>query len=148
MDLSRDQRVGAAWVCLAMVLAAAAPDSAAGADQPGVSVELNKLEQVEGACRSFLVVDNATSVALESLTLDLVVFDVEGVIAQRLAVDLAPVEAGGLSVKAFDMSGIDCADVGRMLMNGVLSCAGGNGADAPCAGPPAISARGDVPFID
>jgi hypothetical protein len=117
------------------------------AEPQPVSIELNKLEAVEGACRSFLVVENRAAAPIAALTLDLVVFDTEGVIAGRLAVDLAPVRADGMSVKAFDMADLDCAEIGRVLMNGVLAC-DAEGTGAPCAGPPAVSARGDVPFID
>ena len=133
-------RLGAALAAIALhgaTLAAAQP----------VSVELNKLESTEGACRSFLVIANPTAAAIAALTLDLVVFDTEGVIARRLAIDLAPVRAESMSVKAFDMTGLDCTRIGRVLMNGVLACEG-DGADTPCEGPPSVSARGDVQFID
>jgi hypothetical protein len=132
---------------IGVVLAALALHGAALAGEVRVGVELNKLEQADGACRAFLVVENPAPTDLETLTLDLVVFDGEGVIAERLAVELAPVRAEGMSVKAFDMAGLDCARIGRILMIGVLAC-DADGAEAPCAGPPAVSARGDVPLID
>ena len=108
---------------LALWLTAFALVNTASADDlSGVTIERDKLEQVEGACRAVLVIENGIGADFEALALDLVVFDADGVIAERLAVDLAPLAAGKASVKAFDIAGLDCADAGRFLMNGVLGC--------------------------
>lgn len=101
--------------------------SPAGAEEnaetaPTLGVELNKLEQTGAACRSYMVLSNRTGMALDQLSLDLVVFDVDGLIDRRLAVDLGPVVAGRTRVKVFDMAGLDCARVARVLLNDVLTC--------------------------
>jgi len=120
---------------------------AALADGSAIGVELNKLEAVDGACRAFLVIENGTGAAFEALALDLVVFDADGVIAERLAVDLAPLAAGKTSVKAFDIAGLACAEAGRFLMNGVLDCrSAGDGGDA-CAAPVTPRGRGGLAFV-
>lgn len=120
---------------------------AALAGEAGVVVELNKLEEADGACRAFLVIENGVGAAFETLALDLVVFDADGVIAERLAVDLAPLAAGKTSVKAFDIAGLDCADAGRFLMNRVLDCRGTGGAEGACAGPITPRGRGGLEFV-
>jgi len=129
------------------LLVALTPLGAALAEEAGVGVELNKLEQVEGACRAFLVIENGMGADFEMLALDLVVFDANGVIAERLAVDLAPLAAGKTSVKAFDIAGLACADAGRVLMNGVLGCRGAGGAADGCAGPVVPRGRGNLEFV-
>ena len=120
---------------------------AALADESAIAVELNKLEAVDGACRAFLVIENDTGSAFEALALDLVVFDAEGVIAERLAVDLAPLSPGRVLVKAFDIAGLACAEAGRFLVNGVLECRGPEGALEGCAGLVAPRGRGDLRFV-
>lgn len=94
------------------------------AAQEGMKIELNKLESVEGACRAYMVFENNASSAYDSLKLDLVMFDPNGVINKRLAVEGGPLPAGKTSVKLFDIKGVSCADVDRVLLNDVLSCQG------------------------
>lgn len=120
---------------------------AAWAADAGISVELNKLEPSGGACRSYLVIDNALARKFDALALDLVVFDTDAIIARRLAVDLAPLAAERTVVKAFDLDGLACDAVGRVLLNGVLSCSGeGVAAGEDCRALIAPGSRAAVPF--
>jgi len=128
-------------------LAALALYTAALSEEAGIAIELNKLEEVDGACRAFLVIENGMGAGFETLALDLVVFDANGVIAERLAVDLAPLAAGKTSVKAFDIAGLACADAGRFLMNGVLDCRSAGGAEDACAAPVSPRGRGDLELV-
>jgi hypothetical protein len=101
-------------------------------------LELNRLEPVSGAaegCRIWLVLANDApeAAAIASLRLDLVVFGAEGQIARRAAVELAPVGAGRTAVRLFDLAGLACDRIGRLLVNEVLACRIG-GSDVPnCA---------------
>ena len=115
-------RRGAVAVCLALC-AWCLPAAA----QQSMKIELNKLESVEGACRAYMVFENTTSNAFDSLKLDLVMFDPNGVINKRLAVEGGPLPAGKTSVKLFDIKGVSCAEVDRVLLNDVLSCQGSIG---------------------
>ena len=54
--------------------------------QEGLKIELTQLETVEGACRAYLLFENKSGSAFDSLKLDLVMFDPNGVINKRLAV--------------------------------------------------------------
>lgn len=113
----------------------------------GIAIELNKLEPNGEACRAYLVVKNAGEAALESLKLDLVMFDRDGVVAKRLAVQAAPLPAGKTSLKVFDIAGHDCAGIGSILLNDVLACEPAPQKGAGCLDRIAASARGDVPFM-
>jgi len=73
------------------LLTAPAMPAAAAA---GVTVELNKLEAQGEDCRAYLVFENATADAFTSLKLDLVLFDSDGIIARRLAIEGGPLPAG------------------------------------------------------
>ncbi|MCM5553458.1 hypothetical protein [Pleomorphomonas sp. NRK KF1] len=78
-----------------------------------------------------LVEKNGTSAAFATLKFDLVVFDAEGIVAKRVGVDAGPLKAGRTVVKTFDLKGIACDGVGRLLINDVLACeAEGIAADA------------------
>ncbi|PWE33366.1 Tat pathway signal sequence domain protein [Maritimibacter sp. 55A14] len=128
-----------AALCLAARGAAAGPAT--------LAVELNRLENQPEGCRSYMVVTNSTGAAVERLTLDLVIFDRDGLIDRRLAVDLGPVAAGRTRVRVFDMAGLDCADVARVLVNEVLSCTPEPAEGEACGAALAVSARGPVDLI-
>ncbi len=112
-----------------------------------LGVELNKLEPRGEDCRAYLVFENTTDIAFSALKLDLVMFDTQGVVARRLAVDAAPLAAGKTSLKVFDMSGLGCDGVGRMLLNDMLACEGPDGPLADCLQTVNPSSRADVPFL-
>lgn len=109
-----------------------------------VSVELNKLEPNNGACRAYMVTDNGRDAGLASLKLDLVMFNSDGIVAKRLAVELGPLPAGKTRVKAFDIEGVGCQDISRILLNNVLSCDGANN----CLALVSVASRSDVAFIE
>ena len=119
---------------------------AALAEPGGVSIELNKLEPGENACKPYLVIENGTDHEFASLKLDLVMFDTDGVIARRVAVDAAPLRAGRMTVKVFDLDGLACDRIGQVLLNGLTACE----ADAPvddCLNLIATHSQAHAPFI-
>ncbi|MGD1878904.1 MAG: Tat pathway signal protein [Kiloniellaceae bacterium] len=136
-----------AVVALLSGLAAAGPATAQVAPEKAIAVELNKLEPIGEACRAYLGVKNASAEAFDSLKLDLVRGDGEGVVAKRRAVQAAPLPAGKTSLKVFDIAGHDCAGIGSILLNDVLDCAPAPTEGAGCLALIAASARGSVPFI-
>lgn len=120
---------------LAPPLAALADDQAAedasaedSAQPQQLGIELNRLEQIDGACRVYLVFSNQRDTALESLQLELVLFDTDGYVQRRLTLDAAPIAADKTSVKLFDLAETKCERVGRILINDVLAIAGPDGA--------------------
>ncbi|WP_245479651.1 hypothetical protein [Hansschlegelia zhihuaiae] len=118
-DLTRARRF-ALVAASAATLSAPLPAAAAS----GVSIELNRLEARDQSCRVSLVVANPGDKAMDSLKLDLVFFDKDGVISRRLAVEAGPVRASKTSVKLFDASDTPCDGLSRVLLNDVTACGG------------------------
>lgn len=125
-----------------LLLAAAALLLATAADRAWAaapwSLELNKLEpltQGGPGCRAYFVVHNPDTQEVDPLRIDLVVFGTDGIIARRLALDLGPLPAGKTAVKLFDLQGVTCDAIGRVLINGVLACKGGDVTPASPATP-------------
>lgn len=85
-------------------------------------LELNSAEAVENRCRLNFVVQNKSDSALESMKLDLVVFDTWGAIRQRMLTEMGPVRPLKTSVRTFVLD-MDCAQIGSILMNDVAACA-------------------------
>jgi hypothetical protein len=98
----------------------------------GVSLELNKLEKSDKGCRAYVVVTNPTSTTYDAFKLDLVLFQTDGVIGRRLALDLSPVRPDKRSVKLFDLEGAKCEDIGSFLVNDVLDCKTSAGPATDC----------------
>ena len=100
--------------------------------EAGLSIELNKLEPAEHGCRAYFVITNQSSTAYDVFKLDLVLFQTDGVIARRFAIDLGPVKPDKRSVKLFDIDAIPCEQVGSLLINDVLECKSEPGPTPDC----------------
>jgi hypothetical protein len=110
-------------------------------------VELNKLEPQDAACRAYLVFDNQTPHSFSGLTLDMVMFDKEGVISKQLAIDAAPLPVDKTSVKVFDIDGLSCDNIGRILVNDVFDCQDESGERKDCVALIKPASRSEVPLI-
>ena len=121
---------------------------ALSAQEPGqdqVAIELNKLEQVEDACRIYMVVRNGRT-AYDSFKLDVVLFDTGGVIASRVAVGMGPLRAERPTVKLFDVQDQPCEGIGSLLVNEVLECQPAAVA-SDCLARIEVSSRTDVQIL-
>lgn len=121
---------------------------ALSAQEPGkdqVAIELNKLEQVDDACRIYMVVRNG-STAYESFKLDVVLFNTDGVIASRVAVGMGPLRAERPTVKLFDVQDQPCEGIGSLLVNEVLECRPAEAA-SDCLARIEVSSRTDVQIL-
>ena len=101
---------------------------------------------MDSGCRLHVVVSNPLDVRHDRFALDLVVFDSDGVIARRVALETAPVRARKTSVYAFDVKDLACERIGRLLLNDVLGCTLPEGSDADCVSGVSVSSRAGVAF--
>lgn len=108
---------------------------------PAIALEINRIEAVSVGCRIYLVTENGLDVPLDPFTLDIVAFDHDGVIATRLAVDLAPVPAGKTMVRLFDVAGPSCDGLSALLLNDVVACGAGALEGRACLDTIAVSSR-------
>ena len=69
-----------------------------------------------------MVVNNPTDMTYQAFKLDLVLFQTDGVIGRRFALDLAPVKSQKKTVKLFELDGIACDKIGSFLINDVVDC--------------------------
>jgi hypothetical protein len=92
------------------------------AEPKALSVELNKLEPQGTGCRAYMVVQNDDDTTYKTFKLDLVLFQQDGVISRRFAMDLAPLKAKKRVVKLFDLDNIACDKIGELLINDVVEC--------------------------
>lgn len=128
---------------LAALTAAALPAVAGGQTAPAaqpataqassaIGLQLNKLESYDKGCRAYMVVDNNSEATFQSYKLDLVLFQSDGVIGKRFALDLAPLKPQKKTVKLFELDGVGCDKIGSFLVNEVMECKTDDGAQADC----------------
>jgi hypothetical protein len=114
---------------------------------PRITIELNKLEKTEDACRGYFVIDNGMPDTLKELQIEVFLFDKQGVILRRVALPFPDVRSGRIKVVLFDLSGVACGDIGRLLVNGVLTCTAASGAPIEgCADRLAVTSRAEAEF--
>jgi hypothetical protein len=106
----------------ALLLSALAP--AHGAQDDSINVELNSVEAAQSRCRMAFVIDNKDELALETLKLDLAVFNRDGVVQRRIVIEMGPVRRAKTMVRTFEIDG-DCGQIGSILVNDVTACAPG-----------------------
>ncbi len=130
---------GAAFAAAAMLLATAvmAQETTPPASDPpkpdgGISLELNKLEASDKGCRAYVVVTNPTDTSYDAYKLDLVMFQPDGIIGRRFAVDLAPLRPSKRTVKLFELDGTQCDGIGSFLINDVMECHASGGPVKDC----------------
>ena len=121
------------------------PGGVAGCElSDAIQIELNRLEPAGEACRPNLVLVNGTDLMLSEFRLDMVMFDVDGIVADRLAVDASPLLPGNTNLIVFEVPSMACEGIGRVLINAVIACAGGPEVPGACLGLIEPSSRTDV----
>ncbi len=96
--------------------------AAAHADDAKVRLELNAAETAEKTCRLTFVAENQSPAGLDSMKLDLAVFNPEGIIQRRLVTEMGPLRAAKTMVRTFVLEG-PCGEIGSILVNDVTACA-------------------------
>jgi len=117
---------------LTLGIATGVATGASAEAKPGIAIELNKLEPIEGSCRAYFVVRPDAPAEYKEFTMELLVFDTGGIIQKWLTIDASPLRAGKTSVKLFDVSGVGCDKIGSILLNDVTACADASGEIAGC----------------
>lgn len=99
---------------------AQAPAQAAAA----LTIDLNALQPSDRGCRFTFVATNELGGELARAAFELVLFDTDGMVSRLTVVDFKDLPQGKTKVRQFDFSGIDCATIGRVLVNDSTECAG------------------------
>ena len=133
----------------ALVLAIAAGLGApAPAGEPSLEIELNKVEDNDGACLASFVVRNRLGHTLDRFSMDLYVFDRDGVIARQVLLDLAPLRGDKTTVARFSLIKRPCGEISRILINDIPSCRSeGTGETLDCLDGLTVTSRGLIEMI-
>lgn len=108
-----------------------------------LSLELNRIDPLEGACRLTFVAENRLGADLDALDLETVLIDTDGRVERLTLFEFGALPDGLPRVRQFDIPGLTCEALGRVVINGVAACSAG----AACAEGLELSTRTDVEVI-
>lgn len=119
------RRAASLLVLTSLAAVPLAPASAqTTAPEPHVSLDLNALQPSEGGCRLTFVVANDLATPIDRAAYEMALFDKAGVVDRLTVLDFKSLPSGKTRVSRFDLKGVDCADVGRVLINDSTECSG------------------------
>ena len=120
-----------ALTSLALPLLASAPVAYSQEPGPHLMLDLNALQASNGGCRLTFVVANSLSTPIDRAAFEMALFNKAGVVDRLTVLDFKGLPSGKTKVSRFDLSGIDCGDISRVLINDATQCVGtGTAADA------------------
>lgn len=131
----------------AVVVAQEAQPAAPETDQKLLTIELNKVQQTQDACRLSFMAVNRMGAGLDKTALEIVVFDAEGIVSQTLLLDFGRLPEDKTKVVEFDLPR-QCEEISRVLVNDVSECAGPSQQDLAedCLNALRISNRAAIEF--
>ena len=105
-------------------LMAASPALAESGVAPRLSLELNRIDAIDGACRLTFMAHNMLGADLEALSLETVLIATDGQVERLTLFEFGALPDGVPRVRQFDVPGLACQRLGRVLINGVAECSG------------------------
>jgi hypothetical protein len=116
----------------------------AQADETGtLALELNRIDQIEAACRFTFLAENALGLDLSAFTVETVIIDTSGLVERLTLFEFGDLPQDAPRVRQFDVPSLACEDVGRVLINGVADC----GDAENCAASITLSNRTEIDLL-
>lgn len=102
------------------------PASAARAQETGahLALDLNALQPSQGGCRLTFVVANNLATPIDRAAFEMALFNKDGVVDRLSVLDFKGLPAGKTKVSRFDLNGVQCDAIGRILINDATACEG------------------------
>ena len=92
------------------------------AAQNSLSIELNKIEQIESSCNVFFLARNSLGQPINSLSFETVLLDQQGAITRLAVLDFLDLPANKLRMRQFEFPNLQCDAVNQLLFNSLISC--------------------------
>lgn len=99
-------------------------EEAAPSAASSLTLELNDAQASEKGCRLTFLVTNGLSAGLDKAAFEIALFDAKGVVDRLAVLDFRDLPSGKTKVTRFDLSGVDCKGISRILVNDAPQCAG------------------------
>jgi hypothetical protein len=134
-------------LCLALSLLVLAPALAQeAAPAPGLALELNAVQPSDSGCRITFLATNSYDVEIARAAIETALFSADGTIDRIVTLDFKALAPGKTKVLQFGLNDLDCANLGRVLINDITACDGEGLAPDTCLDALGVSARPDIEF--
>ncbi len=110
---------------------------------PSLGLEFNGLEASDNGCRLTFVVKNGFETAVTRAAFEFALFNAQGVVDRLTVLEFRDLPAGKTKVTRFNLSGADCSQIGRILVNEVTDCTGEGVDTAACRAALKTESRSD-----
>ncbi|NVO54204.1 hypothetical protein HW561_00160 [Rhodobacteraceae bacterium B1Z28] len=118
------------------------------ADDPaGLFLELNTVQDVDGACRLTFVARNQTGTAIDKAVFETVIFDATGTVVSLSLFNFRELPTDRPRVRQFILPGMSCDTVGQALINGASSCVVNGSESEICREALSLSSRVDMELL-
>ncbi len=112
-----------------------------------LTVELNKLEDVETGCQAFFLFKNDRPENLTAFEMSLAILSPDGIIDRLLTIDAAPLPAERTTLKLFEIPDTQCANIGEVLLHDIPACTPQNGDPLDCFAFLELNSRATAPLV-
>jgi hypothetical protein len=93
-------------------------------ENPALLLELNGAQPSDKGCRLTFVVTNNLGAELSKAAFEIALFNDAGVVDRLTVLDFNELPAGKTKVARFDLAGVDCTKISRVLINHATECTG------------------------
>jgi hypothetical protein len=135
-----------ALLAAAIAFAAGSAIAEEGAAKPALSLELNAVQQSQKGCRLTFVVANRLGADLAKAAFEIALFDQAGVVDTLTVLDFKELPSEKTKVTRFDLPGLDCAKISRVLVNRATECDGQGIDPSACMRQLAPSTKSQIVF--
>jgi hypothetical protein len=111
-----------------------------------LALELNALQPAEAGCRVTFLATNRLGGQLDRAAVELALFDTSGTIDRIVTLDFKDLSEGKTKVLQFELAGLQCDGLGRLLVNDVSACEGAIAPATLCLDVLQTSTRLDIAF--
>ncbi|MBF0678695.1 MAG: hypothetical protein IR164_07130 [Devosia sp.] len=113
---------------------------------PALALELNAFQDADAGCRVTFLATNDLGGQLNRAAVEMALFGQSGAIDRIVTLDFKNLAPGKTKVLQFELAGLRCADVSRVLINDIGTCDGEGIDPASCLSALVPTARPDVAF--
>jgi len=117
------------------------------AQAQSLTVELNKLDDVETGCQAFFLFQNDRAENLTEFEMSLAILSPDGIIDRLLTIDAAPLPAERTTLKLFEIPDTQCANIGEILLHDIPACTPQNGDPLDCFSFLVLNSRATAPLV-
>ena len=89
-----------------------------------LGLELSALQPSDKGCRLTFLVKNDTGAEISRAAFEIALFATDGIVDRLTVLEFKGLPVGRSKVSRFELAGVDCSKVGRVLINAVTACEG------------------------